>query len=99
MKMNNHNNSSRDMDMMEQLMHGIEEIEYRIANFSGKKVDRRMLMKELEKAKCQRNALQNKLDKERNKEIKWKNKGKGQQKYHREEVKINTSAIARTIAI
>merc|ERR1712157_93546 len=73
-------------DVMDELNEVIDRAEYEIVNFKGKKQDKIRMMKELDKLKRQKNALYKKLESERNKEIKARNR---QNRYNEEERNYN----------
>merc|ERR1712228_1034018 len=65
-------NDANDMKMINHLNHAIEFIEHQIDHFHGKKNDKIKMMKKLDKARSKRDALQKKLESDKNKAIKWK---------------------------
>merc|ERR1712154_722175 len=93
-----------EMEILNQMNFGIDRAEHQIAHFKGKKADKIKLIKELDKAKSKRDALENKVDRERNKAIKWKNKqnqitintSNGYKQHHRQHNAVNKAMVAKT---
>merc|ERR1712176_249067 len=80
------NRGQNGRDVIDELNEVIDRAEYDIVNFKGKKQDKIRMMKELDKLKRQKNALYKKLESERNKEIKARNR---QNRYNEEERNYN----------
>merc|ERR1712204_23891 len=109
-QMANKNEEYPEMQILDKMQHDIERAELQISHFKGKKTEKMKLIKALQQAKNKRDALQRKLDKERNRAIKWKNKQKQEREYnqqiiigngykHKNGHAINKSLVGKTIAL
>merc|ERR1712048_1467564 len=117
-KLEKHGYNSRDtheydyehpeMKVLDQMNVAIDRAEQQIAHFKGKKADRLKMMRELDKVKNKRDALEKRIERERNRTIKWQNKQNKNQitinhtsnGYNRQHNNaVNKAMVAKTIAI
>merc|ERR1719229_952515 len=100
-----HDYEHPEMKVLNQMNAAIDRAEQQIAHFKGKKADRLKMMRELDKAKNKRDALEDRIERERNRTIKWQNKQNKNKitintHHHRQHNNtVNKAMMAKTIAI